>query len=225
MSPSKERSLQVLVIGSTKGTGNALVRQLLADGTEVRAMVRDPGQAAPLEALGATVVVGDLEGDLDGVVDGVDAVAFCAGSGSKTGPDATLRVDLHGAVRIIDACTEAGVDRFVMLSSMAADDPMRGNERIRHYLAAMHARDRILVVSGLAATIVRPGGLTHEPGTGRVQVGVPRLDARGTIPRQDVATVLARCLADDATIGATFELVSGDTPIDDAIAEVVAASG
>ncbi|TVP67516.1 MAG: SDR family NAD(P)-dependent oxidoreductase, partial [Nitriliruptor sp.] len=94
--------MQVLVIGSTKGTGNALVRQLLADGMEVRAMVRDPAQAGALEALGATVVVGDLEGDLDGVADGVDAVAFCAGSGSKTGPDATLRVDLHGAVRIID---------------------------------------------------------------------------------------------------------------------------
>ncbi len=224
MTPTEERSLQVMVIGSTKGTGNALVRQLLADGIEVRAMVRDPAQAGALEALGATVVVGDLEGALDGVVDGVDAVAFCAGSGSKTGPDATLRVDLHGAVRIIDACTAAGVDRFVMLSSMAADDPMRGNEPIRHYLAAMHARDRILAASGLSATIVRPGGLTHEPGTGRVRVGVPRLEARGTIPRQDVAAVLARCLADDATIGATFELLSGDSTIDDAIAEVVAAS-
>ncbi len=217
--------MQVLVIGSTKGTGNALVRQLLADGVAVRAMVRDPAQAAALEELGASVVVGDLEGDLDGVVDGVDAVAFCAGSGSTTGPDATLRVDLHGAVRIIDACRAAGVDRFVMLSSMAADDPLRGNERIRHYLAAMHARDRILATSGLAATIVRPGGLTHEPGTGRVQVGIPRLETRGTIPREDVAAVLARCLADDATVGATFELISGDTPIDDAIAEVVAASG
>lgn len=216
--------MQVVVIGSSRGTGNALVRRLLADGIEVRAMVRDPAQRAALEALGATTVVGDLEGDLDGVVEGADAVAFCAGSGSTTGPDATLRVDLHGAVRIIDRCVAAGVDRFVLLSSMAADDPMRGSEKIRHYLAAMHARERLLVASGLDATIVRPGGLTHDPGTGTVAVGVPTLESRGTIPREDVAAVLAGCLVDDATIGATFEVVSGDAPIVEALAEVAARS-
>jgi len=188
-------------------------------------MVRDPAQTEALEALGATAVIGDLEGDLDGVVEGADAVAFCAGSGSKTGPDATLRVDLHGAVRVIDRCVAAGVDRFVQLSSMAADDPMRGSEKIRHYLAAMHARDRILMASGLDTTVVRPGGLTHDPGTGKVAVGIPRLDERGTIPREDVAAVLAGCLADDATIGATFEVVSGQTPIAEALAEVAARSG
>ena len=212
--------MTVLVIGSTRGTGNALVNHLLAEGTSVRAMVRDPGQADGLRAEGAEVAVGDLEGAMEGVVDGVDAVAFCAGSGSSTGPDATLRVDLHGSVRVMDACVEAGVRRFVMLSAMAADDPMRGPEAIRHYLAAMHARDRLLRCSGLDATIVRPGGLTHDEPTGRVTVGVPRLDARGSIPRADVAAVLAGCLADEATIGATFELIGGDRPISEALAVV-----
>ncbi|MFU8839498.1 MAG: SDR family oxidoreductase [Nitriliruptoraceae bacterium] len=215
--------MQVLVIGTSKGTGNLLVRQLLGAGHAVRAMVRDPAQRPALAELGAEVVVGDLEGDLDGVVPGVDAVAFCAGSGSATGPDATLRVDLHGAVRIIDACVEAGVHRYVQLSSMAAHDPLQGPPAIRHYLAAMHARDRILVASGLDATIVRPGGLTNDPGTGRVRFGVPTLGERGSIPRADVAGVLAACLEEPATIGATFELIGGDTPIADAIAEVARA--
>ena len=212
--------MRVLVIGSTRGTGNALVRDLLAREHEVRAMIRDEQQAAALTDLGAATVLGDLEGGLDGVVDGVDAVAFCAGSGSKTGPDATLRVDLHGAVRVIDRCVDAGVRRFVMLSAISAGDPLRGDERIRHYLAAMHARDRILQASGLDATIVRPGGLLHEPGTGRVRVGVPRLEEGGTIPREDVAAVMATCLEDDRSIGAAFELVSGDTPIVDVVPAV-----
>jgi len=213
--------MHVLVIGSTRGTGNLLVRQLLDRGHAVRAMVRDPAQGPALAGLGAEVVVGDLEGEFDRCIPGVDAVAFCAGSGSATGPDATLRVDLHGAVRIIDACVEHGVRRYVQLSSMAADDPMQGSEAIRHYLAAMHARDRILDASGLDATTVRPGGLTHDAGTGRVRVGVPTIGERGTIPRADVAAVLAACLEEPTTAGATFELVEGDTPIATAIAEVV----
>ncbi len=209
--------MDVLVIGSTRGTGNLVVHHLLERGHGVRAMVRSREQVSALQQRGATAVRGDLEGSLDGVVEGVDAVAFCAGSGSSTGPDATLRVDLHGAVRVMDACAAAGVQRFVMLSSIAADDPMRGPAAIRHYLAAMHARDRILATSGLSATIVRPGGLTHGPGTGRVQVGVPTLAERGSIPREDVAAVLVGCLERDDTIGATFEVIGGDTPIADAL--------
>ncbi|MFP4311646.1 MAG: SDR family oxidoreductase [Nitriliruptoraceae bacterium] len=213
--------MSVLVVGATGGTGRLLVRELLERGRSVTALVRDPARGQPLQELGARIRVADLEGDLDGAVTGVDAVVFCAGSGSSTGPDATLRVDLHGALRIIDACVQEGVRRYVQLSSMAADDPLQGPPAIRHYLAAMHARDRLLVASGLDATIVRPGGLTDEPGTGRVRTGVPTLGERGSIPRADVAAVLAACLEEPGTIGATFELVAGDVPIAEAVAEVV----
>jgi uncharacterized protein YbjT (DUF2867 family) len=212
--------VQLLVIGSTRGTGRLLVDRLVADGHDVRAMIRDPAQAEDRRAAGADPVLGDLEGELRDAIAGVEAIAFCAGSGSQTGPDATLRVDLHGAVRTIDLAVELGATRYVMLSSMAADDPLRGSEAIRHYLAAKHAADRILATSGLAATIVRPGGLTHDPPTGRVVVGVPRLERRGSIPRADVAAVMARCLDDPASVGATFELLAGDTPIDEAVASL-----
>jgi uncharacterized protein YbjT (DUF2867 family) len=211
--------MRVLVIGSTRGTGRLLVDRLVTGGVEVAAMHRDPDQAAGLADAGATPVAGDLEGDLSAIAD-VDAVAFCAGSGSKTGPDATLRVDLLGAIRTIDRCVESGVRRYVMLSSMAADDPFRGREQIRHYLAAKHAADRLLQASGLNATIVRPGGLTDEPATGAVEVGVPRLEHRGTIPRADVADVMAACLEDPGSIGACFDLLAGDTPIAEAVASL-----
>ncbi len=212
--------MKVLVIGATRGTGRLVVDRLLAAGHEVRATVRHPGQAEELSAAGATTVEADLEGDLGDAFDGVDAVMFCAGSGSKTGPDATLRVDLHGAVRTVDACVAAGVPRYVMLSSMAADDPMRGSEAIRHYLAAKHAADRILLGSGLDATVVRPGGLTDEPPTGTVEIGVPALDHRGQISRADVAAVMVACLEQQAGRGVAFEVLSGERPIADAVADL-----
>lgn len=210
--------MHVVVIGSSSGTGRLLVDELVRAGHEVRAMVRDPAQSPALADAGATPVVGDLEGDLNPAIESVDALAFCAGSGSRTGPDATLRVDLHGAVRTVDACVDLGVPRYVMLSSMGAGDPLRGRATIRHYLAAKHAADRILLASGLDATIVRPGGLTHDPGTGRVEIGVPRLDRHGTIPRADVAAIMARALTEPATVGAVFDVLSGDQSIDDALA-------
>lgn len=205
--------MQLLVVGATRGTGHHLVEQAVHAGHQVRAMVRDPEQVAAVEQAGATAVVGDLEGDLDHAFTGIDAVAFCAGSGSSTGPDATLRVDLHGAVRTFDACRAHDVTRYVMLSAIAADDPMRGRPELRHYLAAKHAADRLLLASGLDATIVRPGGLTDDPGTGHITLGVPRLPERGTIPRADVAATMLGCLERPSTIGAVFEVLSGDTPI------------
>jgi uncharacterized protein YbjT (DUF2867 family) len=210
--------MHILVIGGTGGTGRLLVDRLLAGGHEVRVMTRDVGRAADLAEAGAEVVAGDLEGDLDAAFAGeLDAVAFCAGSGSSTGPDATLRVDLHGAIRTVDRCAEAGIDRYVMLSSMAADDPLRGRESIRHYLAAKHAADRVLLASDLRATVVRPGGLTDDPPTGRVALGEPRLPERGQVSRADVAEVLAACLERPATIGATFEMIAGDVPVIEAV--------
>lgn len=224
--------MHVLVIGATKGTGQALIDHLVADHMadhRLRALVRDPDapDAVALAEQGVELVVGDLaaedEAPLRRAVEGVDAVAFCAGSGSSTGKDQTLLVDLHGAVRSIDAAVAAGVGRFVMLSSMAADDPWRrGVEAIAPYLAAKHAADRVLAASGLDWTVVRPGALTHDAGVGRVRVGQPALapDELGerTIARADVAAVLAACLTAPTAVGATFEVLTGDTPTADAVA-------
>lgn len=219
--------MHVLVIGATKGTGRRLVDRLQADGHRVRALVRDTSgdEAADLAASDVEVEAGDLTDPdpaaLRRAVDGVDAVAFCAGSGSSTGPDQTLLVDLHGAVRSIDAAEQAGVRRYVMLSSIAAAAPWR-HEKIAHYLAAKHAADRVLAASSLDWTVVRPGGLTHEDGAGAVRIAQPTFDAADlgerTISRTDVAAVMARCLTADEAVGASFEVLTGDTPIEEAVA-------
>jgi uncharacterized protein YbjT (DUF2867 family) len=217
----------VLVHGATGGTGRLLVDRLLDDGHQVRAMVRDPEKGAALaEGAGIEVVPGDLtDPDPTALADatrGVDAVAFCAGSGSSTGKDQTLLVDLYGAVRTVDAAVEAGAERFVMLSSMAADDPWSTTEAMAPYLAAKHAADRILRAAPLGWTVVRPGGLTDDEATGQVRTGQPRIPAgeRGerTIPRADVAAVLAACLAAPEALGATFEVLSGTDPVAEAVA-------
>jgi uncharacterized protein YbjT (DUF2867 family) len=212
--------VRVLVIGANGTTGRLLVEQLAAAGHDVRGMIRSEEQAETVRASGGTAVLGDLEGDLAEAFDDVEAVAFCAGSGGHTGADATLRVDLHGAVRSVDACLERGIARYVMLSSIQAGDPLGGPEKMRHYLAAKHAADRILLTSGLDATVVRPGGLTDDEGTGGIEVGVPTLRERGDIPRADVAATMAACLERPSTIGATFEVVSGPTPIAEALDEL-----
>lgn len=208
--------MKVLVIGANGGIGRLLIDRLVEAGHQARAMVRREQQVADLEAAGAEVVIADLEGEaepLEQAIAGVDAVVFSAGSGAKTGPDKTLLIDLHGAWRTIDACERSGVDRYVMVSAMATDDITRGPEKIRHYLAAKAAADRLLMASDLDWTVVRPGGLTDDEATGSVAVGVPRLDERGSIPRADVASVLLTSLEDGRTRGRVFEVVSGDTPV------------
>lgn len=216
-----------LIHGATGGTGRLLVDRLLADGHQVRAMVRDPEKGAALaEETGIEVVPGDLTDPdptaLNDATRGVDAVAFCAGSGSSTGKDQTLLVDLYGAVRTIDAAVEAGAERYVILSSMAADDPWSTTEAMAPYLAAKHAADRVLQASPLGWTVVRPGGLTDDEATGEVLTGQPRIpDAqRGerTIPRADVAAVLAASLTAPEAVGATFEVLSGTDPVAEAVA-------
>jgi uncharacterized protein YbjT (DUF2867 family) len=219
----------VLVHGATGGTGRRLVEHLLADGHQVRSMVRDPGKGATIAELGVEVVPGDLTdpdpSQLREATRDVDAVAFCAGSGSATGKDQTLLVDLHGAVRTIDAAVEAGATSYVMLSSMAADDPWGSTEAMAPYLAAKHAADRILRSSPLRWSVVRPGGLTDEPGTGLIRTGQPRIATadRGerTIPRDDVAAVLAACLTVPEAARVTFEVLAGTDPVAEALAALV----
>ena len=122
---------------------------------------------------------------------------------------------------MIETCVRMNVRRFVMLSSIAADTPERGPESLHHYFAAKAVADRHLQASGLDYTIVRPGFLTNEPGTGAIATGAdlgPIAKATHSVTREDVAQVLVDCLARDNTVEKTFEMIAGETPIADALA-------
>jgi uncharacterized protein YbjT (DUF2867 family) len=162
-------------------------------------------------------VICDLEreDDISSFVTGADAAVFAAGAGPGSGPERKKTVDLGGALKLIAAAREQGIRRYVMVSAIGAGDPSRASEQMGAYLEAKAEADRQLTRSGLDYTIVRPGRLTDDPGTGRVSAG-PTVE-RGEIPRQDVAATLAAVLAADSAVGQTFNLVGGETPIEEAV--------
>jgi uncharacterized protein YbjT (DUF2867 family) len=207
--------MNVLVIGANGLTGRRIVQRLQETTHTPIAMIRDPSQKSTFDDWGVESRVGDLEAPLDPVLEGIDAVVFAAGSGSQTGPDKTLAVDRDGAVRSIAAVEAAGIERYLMLSSMRADPASQGHP-ISHYLRAKGIADEHLRRSELAWTIVRPGRLTNEPGTGKVSL-TSTLEPGGTIPRDDVAAVMVACLDRPGTVGKAFDLLSGGTPIEDAL--------
>jgi uncharacterized protein YbjT (DUF2867 family) len=207
----------VVVAGGHGQIARLLYPALAERGHSARGLIRNPDHAADLEAAGAEAVVCDMEaeGDLSGYLGGADAVVFAAGAGPGSGPERKQTVDLGAAIKLIRACQAAGVERYLMISAMGAADPAAGPEQMQPYLKAKAGADEALRESGLAYTIVRPGRLTDDPATGRVRVG-ERLD-RGDITRADVAAVLAACLAVSETMDATFDVLAGDVPVDEAL--------
>ena len=207
----------VLIAGAHGQVGQHVTAILGESDHEGRAMVRDDDQVAEMESQGADeTVVADLTETVSHALEGSDAIVFAAGSGG----DDVYGVDRDGAINLIETAEEAGVDRFVMLSSMGADDPESGPEALEDYLTAKAEADDYLRQSGLEDTIVRPGELTNDSGTGTIKVGDDiGLDA-GDIPREDVARTLVTALEHDELVGETFELLSGDEPIEEALVTI-----
>jgi len=208
--------MKVLVAGANGQIGRPLVQMLAEGGHEVRAMIRDEDQAPGLRELGGDPVVADLEGEVAHTVEGCDAVIFSAGGGPGSGAKKKETIDRGGAVKLVEAAREHGARRYVMVSAMGAADPEAGSEAMQPYLFAKAQADRALQESGLDYTIVRPGSLTDEAGTGTVEAA-PSLGRRGEIPREDVARTLVVTLEKENTFGKTFEVLSGDTPIEEAL--------
>jgi uncharacterized protein YbjT (DUF2867 family) len=210
--------MDVLVAGGHGQVALHLLRLLAERGHHARGLIRNPDHAPELERVGAVPVLCDLETD-DAVphVGAAEAIVFAAGAGPGSGPERKRTVDYGGAVKLIEAAEELGVRRYLMVSSMGAGDPASAPEAMRPYQQAKHDADEALAASSLDWTIVRPGGLTDEPGSGRVAVA-ERLGRRGTVPRIDVALVLAECLTEPRTVHRTFELLEGDTPVRQALA-------
>ena len=211
--------MDVLVVGANGKTGRLILPLLKAAGHRPRAMVRNYDQRGDMEALGAEADAGDLEKPLGYAVGDNRACIFAAGSGSKTGPEKTIAVDFHGAASLIESCERKKVRRFIMLSSMNTDDPESGPEKIRHYLRAKAAADARLRTSLMNWTIVRPGRLTDEPSHELLECApsLGSLEGAGSISREDVAKVLVACLSNDNTIGKTFDILDGKTPMAEAL--------
>lgn len=214
--------MKVFVVGANGQIGKQLVDLLKAsDEHTVRAMVRTEEQVKAFGEIGVETKLADLEGSIEDIAEaakGCDAIVFTAGSGSHTGADKTMLIDLDGAAKTIEAAQQIGIKQYIMVSAIQANNRASWGKTPSYYMAAKHHADKILEQSGLTYTIIRPGGLINEPGTGRVQAN-ENLEI-GSIPREDVAKTIFASLANEHTYNRSFDLVSGETEIVEALQSI-----
>ena len=209
--------VNVVIVGGHGQIAMRLSKILAERGDNPRGIIRHTEQADDLEAIGAEPIVLDIENvdDIGDALAGADAAVFAAGAGPGSGPARKRTVDYGGAVKLVDACLSQDIRRYVMVSSIGSNRPETWADEMRPYQEAKSEADTFLRESGLDYTILRPGRLTDDPGTGKVQVGETL--EYGSVTRDDVAAVIAECLVADNTIAKSFDLLSDGTPIPEAI--------
>lgn len=212
--------MDITTVGGHGSIAMLLHPILVRKGHRVRGIIRKEEQADDLRSVGAKPVVCDIEekDDISESVGSVDAVVFAAGAGPGSGAERKRTVDRDGAIKLIEAAKKNDISRYVIISAMGVERP-RGNEVFKAYLKAKAEADEALRNSGLDYTIVKPGRLTDEAGTGKVTAGQD-LES-GEIPREDVAAVLAEVLETPETAGLQFDLLSGSIPVEEAIERLV----
>jgi uncharacterized protein YbjT (DUF2867 family) len=215
--------MTVVIAGAHGRVARRLTRRLTGEGVPVRALIRNPAHEGDVRGDGAEAVVCDLESagveEVAAAIRGADAVVFAAGAGSGSGAARKGTMDRDGAIRLLRAAEQAAVPRYVMVSTVGAEDPPAGEGGMGPYLRAKAEADRALAGSALDWTILRPGPLTDDPGTGSVRLSAAPF--RGEVTRDDVAEVLAAVLAEPAAGGLTLYLGAGDEPVRDALRAAV----
>ncbi|WP_431247301.1 SDR family oxidoreductase [Leifsonia xyli] len=218
---------RVAIIGAHGKVAQQLMRVLYDLGDDFVGVVRNDEHADDVYRLGGEGVLLDIETSeadaLAAAIEGCDAVVFTAGAGAGSGIERKRTVDYGGSVKAQQAAKQAGIARFVQVSAWGVDAPVDDADPVwKAYVEAKRDADTALRESGLDWTILRPGGLTTDEGTGRVTLGdsVPR----GSIAREDVARLIALALHEPATIGRQWEVVGGDTPIEEAVRALVASA-
>ena len=211
--------MRVAIAGGHGKIALLLTRALADRGDEVRGIVRRAEHAGDIRAAGGEPVLCDIEHEpvqaLARAVTGSDAVVFAAGAGPGSGTERKWTVDYAGAVKLM----AGGVERYVMVSTVGADPDAPGDDVFAVYLRAKGQADAELMASGLAYTIVRPGPLTDESGTGLVELGEEV--ERAAITRADTAAVLAATLHEPRLAGRTFVATGGSTPLTAALARLI----
>jgi nucleoside-diphosphate-sugar epimerase len=215
----------VVAIAGAHGRIAMRLARLLADREDnAIGLIRNPDQVADVNRQGASAVVCDLEQasieEIAHAIVGADAAVFAAGAGPGSGAERKLTLDRDGAVKFLQAATAAGVPRFVIVSSTGAEAPPQGDDVFSVYLRAKAEADQAVQASDRQWTIIRPGRLTDDPGSGRVRIGLAPF--RGQVPRDDVAALLAWLLHDDRVSRRVLYVNGGEDAVEQALETILA---
>jgi nucleoside-diphosphate-sugar epimerase len=209
----------VAIAGAHGKIAMRLAALLAGEGDSVIGLIRNPDHACDVGRQGATPVVCDLEratvDEIAQVIEGADAAVFAAGAGAGSGAERKLTMDRDGAVKLLQGATAAGLPRFQIVSAIGAEAPPDGDDVFSVYLQAKAQADEAVQASDRDWTIVRPGRLTDDPGTGRVRI--QSAPFRGSVPRDDVAAVLARLLHDSRFSRRVLYVNAGERPLEQAL--------
>lgn len=215
--------MRITVFGGSGRTGRLVVAEAIAAGHQVVATLRRSTALAELVTLGAETRLVDLDGplaDIVAAVSGSDAVVFAAGSAAGE----TSVLDRKGTLRTLRAARKVGVSRYVSISAIGASTGMSTrslDDEMKDYYRQKRASGRHIVASGLDWTLIEPGELTDEAGSGKVTVGLDAIPL-AAVSRADVAAVVVAVLADRRSFGKAIQLTAGPTPIETALRSILA---
>lgn len=212
----------VAIAGAHGQIARRLSRLLSGEGHDVIGLIRNPDQADDIREDGASPVLCDLESasreEVAEVIAGADAAVFAAGAGPGSGAERKLTMDRDGAIKLLAAAVGANALRYVIISSIGAENPPDDDDVFSVYLRAKAEADAAVRGSDREWTIVRPGSLTDDPGTGRVRISTDPF--RGKVPREDVAAVVDAVLGEYPAIGKILYVNGGEDPVGQALAAI-----
>ncbi|TLF53022.1 SDR family oxidoreductase [Halomonas urmiana] len=209
--------MTTLVIGANGQIGRQFCELANAAGEPIKAMIRDTAQQPWFAEREIETVISDLEGDFRHAFEGCDQVIFTAGSGPHTGPDKTLLIDLYAAIRAVDIACEQGIERFLMVSAMRAENPMEAPEKLRPYMSAKFAADAHLRTSDVPHVILKPGRLTDEAASERVATSLEETGGENQVSRANVAHALLHLLKARELVDREFVLLDGEREVGEAL--------
>jgi nucleoside-diphosphate-sugar epimerase len=211
--------MDVVIAGGHGRVARRLARRLAARGDRVRGLIRKPEHAEDLRADGSEPVVCDLEAasveEVAAAIAGADVAVFAAGAGPGSGAERKWSMDRDGAIKLLEAARAADVERYLMISAVGAEDPPDDDDVFSIYLRAKAEADRALVESDRVWTVVRPGFLKDDPGTGRVRIDTE--PHRGEVTRDDVAAVLDAVLHEPRAVRVILYVNEGGQSIEEAL--------
>jgi nucleoside-diphosphate-sugar epimerase len=212
--------MHVAIAGAHGKIAMLLTRRLAARGDTVTGLIRNPDHADDVRGAGANPVVRDLEqaspAEIAEAINGADAAVFAAGAGPGSGAPRKQTMDRDGAIKLLEAATSAGVPRFVIVSSVGAESPPDDDDVFSVYLRAKAEADAAVKASDRKWTVLRPGGLTDDPGTGLVHIS--KKPFRGRVPREDLAAVIEAVLEGPRAVGRVLYVNGGEDTIEKALA-------